>query len=189
MEIMKKVEEITEPHPASKAMLTLDDSYLLMKSIEIHDSVPEAVRSYIEAVKSLFVYGWFYYPFYTLAAFLATTAVEMALRMRLPKEGKDSRGLGKLLKQAVSKGLLRDEGFVSLKDARAELASIFEGTGELNHRKVSVPDVSYVGEAVQRLTAIRNEFAHPRGHWIMTPGHATSILILVSEVINQVYPT
>src|SRR5205807_2251082 len=90
---------------AAEAM-TVDNYYRHVAAIRLNGEVPEEVRSYMEAVKSLFAYGWFYYPFFTLAALLVTTAFEMALRAKLPVTGNDRRGMRKLLNQAIQQTLL-----------------------------------------------------------------------------------
>jgi len=118
MEQMKELGEITSPDCRSTVFVKLDtrtgtaepmivqDYYRHVADIRLNEEVPEEVRSYMEAVKSLFAYGYFYYPFFTLAALLGTTALEMALRAKLPVARDDRRGMGALLKQATQQNLL-----------------------------------------------------------------------------------
>ncbi len=198
MEQLKKPAEVTEADFRSTAFVKLDrvrgvaervtieDNYrVLVEYVQLHDGVPEEIRSYMEAVRSLFLYGWFYYPFYTLAAFLATTAVEMALRTRFPRQGRDYRGLAKLFKRAISEGALRDEKFPSREHVRAHRTMVMEAIRGPEDEPVTLADRPYVEEVAEKLTRIRNDFAHPRAQWIMAPGQAIDFLVLAAEVINQ----
>ncbi len=166
--------------------VTIEDTYRLLEEyVQLHDGVPEEIRSYMEGVRGLFLYGWFCYPFYTLAAFLATTAVEMGLRTRFPRQGRDYRGLAKLFKRAISEGALRDENFPSREHARVLRAMVIDAIREPGDELMTPADRPYVEEVAERLTRIRNDFAHPRAQWIMTPGQAVDFLVLAAEVINQ----
>jgi hypothetical protein len=98
-------------------------------------------------VQSLWLDGWLYYPFYTLTSFLSTTTVEMALRDPIPgKPGqRDRRGLSKLLQQAKSRGLLKDEGFPSLRARREKAVVLAQSFEELELRvAASVPARPYI---------------------------------------------
>ncbi len=169
--------------------MTLDDQYGMLEHFQLHAGVPEVVRSYMAAIETLWLYGWLYYPFYALVEFLSTTAVEMALRERLPKQGMDRRGLGMLLQQAKEAGLLRDEGFPSLPHVREFRAMLAQGMADAtSDNYVPPPARAYVDEVIERLPKIRNSFAHARGHWIIAPGPAADALILAVEIINQLWP-
>ncbi len=61
MERLKPESEFLKPDPRS--FTPLATRYEGLQSCELHAGVP----------------GWFYYPFYTFAHFLALTGVEMAL--------------------------------------------------------------------------------------------------------------
>ena len=77
--------------------------------IYIPPSAPEDVRDLFVTAKNLLLYSWFYYPFSVTASLQASIAVERALKIRLNAKPRDM--LGKMLKQAVDQGLLKDEGF------------------------------------------------------------------------------
>jgi hypothetical protein len=200
METLKELPKITEPDTRSTAFvkfnsstgttepITLEDNYRYVEYVQLTESVPEDVRSYMEAVKTLFVYGWFYYPFYTLSVLLATTAVEMALRARFPKKGPDFRGLGRLFRRAINEGILRDENFPSLKHVQANRPIIFPETEQSQIGAASQPEQSYAERVANGLIHFRNEFAHPHAHWILPPGPAFDFLVLAGEVINQLWP-
>jgi len=200
METLKKIEEIPEPDHRSTGFgvinlsdgttrsMTLADFYKDAESIRVNETAPEDVRSYMEAVKTLFVYGWHYYPFFTLSAFMATTAVEMALKLRLQKRPDDPSGLKTLFDQAIAQGLLRDEGFPSRENVQANGPTMF-GENEGSSGAVSVePGPPYAERVAGFMRHFRNVFAHPSGHWILFPGQALDFLVLGGEVINQLWP-
>jgi hypothetical protein len=198
MEKMKKVDEITVPDFASTAFavlnladgtsraITLADFYGHAERIQVNETAPEDVRSYMEAVKTLYVYGWFYYPFYTLAAFLATTAVEMALVTKFQK--RRSPGLARLYRLALKQGMIREENFPSRKHVQANRALLFGEETQLPDTPSPEREKPYAERVGDLLTYFRNVFAHPTGHWIMTPGNALDFLVLAGEVINQLWP-
>lgn len=201
METMKRFEEVTEPDSRSTAFAVLNlsegtrremalaDFYKDAARIQLNDATPEDVRSYMEAVKTLFVYGWFYYPFFTLSAFMATTAVEMALKVRLQKRPDDPSGLKALFDQAIREGLLRDEGFPSRVHVQANRAVMFGGREESSETVSVEPGPPYAERVARFMRHFRNVFAHPAGHWILFPGQALHFLVLCGEVINQLWPS
>jgi hypothetical protein len=183
MESIKGREQFLDPDPRSRSSgPPLEKQYELLHYFWLHDGVPDSVCSYMNAVVTLWLYGWLYYPFYPLSIFLSTTAVELALKERFPKEGRDRRGLKKLLRTAKTAGLLRDEGFPSLKYRREYTATI------VGKPPQSLPGEPYVDVVIESLPDTRNQFAHPDMHTIMTPGMAVDSLILAAEIINQLWP-
>jgi hypothetical protein len=127
MEFIKQKEHFFEADPRSQSLGSpLPHQYELVSYFRLHDGVPESVRSYMNTVVTLWLYGWLYYPFYPLAVFHSTTAIEMALQERFPE--KRGRGLKKLLQTAKQAGFLADAGFPSLQNRRDTVHAI-SGTG------------------------------------------------------------
>lgn len=164
---IKGVKEFLEPDPTSAAwgLSSIEDHYQLIEELRLNPGVPQSVREYFDSIVTLYLYGWLYYHFYTLTQFLSATAVEMALRERLPKQldpktGRDKRGLRRLLRQASETGLLRQENLPHF-----NLEAVIAG-----------------------LPLIRNKFAHPDIHTILMPGMAFSGLQLAVGIINQLWP-
>lgn len=195
MATIKSKEQFFEPDPASQCLAPpIEVQYEhVLEYCGVHTGVPEAVRSYFNTVLSLWLYGWLYYPFYTAAVFLSATAVELALRESLPKKldrkGRDRRGLRELLQEAKIGGLLRDEGFPSLERRRAIGEEMKQYEAEiLGDTPETPPEVPYVDVLVGTLPWIRNRFAHPEMHAIMTPGQTLDALIVAAEIINQLWP-
>jgi len=181
VESIKKEEHFLEPDPRSQSLEPpLATQYEIVSYFRLHDGVPESVRSYMNMVVTLWLYGWLYYPFYPLAIFHSTTAVEMALQERFP--AKRGRGLKKLLQTAKEAGLLSDAGFPSLQNRRDTVQAM------AGAEPVSNSEPPYVDVLIGTLPNIRNRFAHPEMHTIMPPGMSIDALILAAEIINQLWP-
>lgn len=198
MEHLKPLFEIPEADPRSGAFVKLNldagttepmalkDVHDLISPITLDNDVPEEIRSYMEEVKTLFVYGWFYYPFYTLAAFLSTTVVEMSLSMRLGKSQHERKGFAALLKEARESGILR-----GAHDAMAAIWDrIEQSQAGYGYKAGSNPELlndAHFEGAWKSLIKLRNTFAHPKGHWIMSPGMAVDLLRFSVEIINGLW--
>ena len=70
MEIVKRKEQFFEPDPRSRSLgPPLDNQYEMLSYFRLHDGVPDSIRSYMNSIVTLWLYGWFYYPFYTIVIF------------------------------------------------------------------------------------------------------------------------
>jgi len=194
---IKTKEQFFERDPTNEffPFLSLEKQYeIVSQYCNLHEGVLDDVHSYFNAVVTLYLYGWLYYPFYTLASERSFFAVEMALRKRLPpkkldKKGRDPRFLGDLLREAKDAGLMRDEGFPSLENRRASAEELDQHMAEILGRDPEPqPEVPYVDGLIQALPWVRNRFAHPNMQNIMPPGPALDGLILAAEIINQLWP-
>jgi hypothetical protein len=202
MENVKPREQFFEPDPrcASSVVIdrnvgeirdgTLDDHYADLGGLDLNPEVPEQVAGYINLVKTLYLYGWLYYPFFATCQCLSGMAIEMALRTRLPsRSGKrDGRTLKKLLLTANDKGLLRDDGFPSLARKRALAREVDERFEKVSGLKVVYQGTPYVEILAELVPKIRNQFAHPHANWILTPGMALDSILLAVEIANQLWP-
>ena len=192
---IKSKERFFERDPTNDSfpLLSLEKQYeIVSEYCSLHDGVPDDVHSYFNAVVTLYLYGWLYYPFYTLASERSFFAVEMALKKRLPpkildKKGRDARSLTDLLREAKDTGLLRDEGFPSLKNRRASDLDE-QGAEMLDGDPEPEQEVTYVDVMIRMFPWVRNRFAHPNMQNIMPPGTALDVLILAAEIINQLWP-
>ncbi len=187
METVKDEHQFFEPDPRSQSLgPPLETQYKLLDNFRLHDSVPEKIRGYMNSVVTLWLYGWLYYPFYSLAIFLSTTAVEMALQERFPD--KRGRGLKKLLQAAKKADLLHDEGFPSLMNRRENAAMQNEQFSAIGgHTPETPPEKPYVDVLIEDLPNIRNRFAHPEMHSIVPPGMVEDSLIVAAEIVNQLW--
>ncbi len=188
MENIKMIEQFFVPDCRSEALSPpLEDQYKLLDLFRLHDGVPDSVRSYMNSVVTLWLYGWLHYPFYPIAIFLSTTAVEMALQERFPERRRE--GLKKLLQTAKNAGLISDDGFPSLVERRETAAILSESsTSGIEVSPMQRPQKLYVDEIIESLPKVRNRFAHPKGEQILPPGMAVDSLVVTSEIINQLWP-
>jgi hypothetical protein len=134
MEPVKPLDQFFEPDPRMTMFVvrpigssesrgaSVSDHYGDLEGLDLNPGVPEPVGGYMNVIKNLYLYGWLYYPFFTVCHTHTAMAVEMALRLRMPEPvpQQDRRTLRPLLKQAVSKGLIQDSGFPSLPAKQAE---------------------------------------------------------------------
>ncbi|MFQ5817533.1 MAG: hypothetical protein ACE5H2_06205, partial [Terriglobia bacterium] len=158
-------------------------------AIQLNSNVPEDVRSYFATIQNLWVYAWFAYDLYAVVDFLSFTAIEMALRKRLPTTGKDKRMLRTLLQEAIRQNLIKEKGFSHVRRMRQVQAQSLRIYRQINKiHKSSVPKSDYRKILLETLPSLRNMFAHPRGHTIQMPGQALFQLRLAAEFINQLFP-
>jgi hypothetical protein len=202
MERIKPLEHFFEPDPRSEALvifeesagqrrqMTLADHYESLSDLRLNPSVPESVVSYFNVVKSLYLYGWVYYPFFTTCQCMSAMAIEMALRVRLPQPvgPEDRRTLRPLLRKAIEAGILRDDGFPSLPFRREQAQQMWDAFDEATGHKTAVDSKPYVEVLLEHLPNIRNVFAHPHEDWLVMPGTALDAICLSAEVINQLWP-
>ena|SRR5215469_2526920 len=92
-------------------------------------------------------------------------------------------------REAKDAGLLRDEGFPSLQNRRANAEELNQPMTEILGRDPGPqPNVPYVDVLIQAFPWLRNRAAHPNMQSIMPPGMALDGLILAAEIINQLWP-
>lgn len=120
MEKLKKLEEITLPdnrntfsviisqQTGERGEYGIEDLYGEIKLIELHEVVPEDIRSQFNVARNLSLYTWFCYSFHNVSTLKAYSTVEMALRIRLDKPEKEKTSLRKMMREAVDKGLIKD---------------------------------------------------------------------------------
>jgi hypothetical protein len=193
---IKSKEQFFERDPTNDffPFLSLEKHYeIVAQYCNLHDGVLDDVHNYFNAVVTLYLYGWLYYPFYTLASERSFFAVEMALRKRLPpkkldKKGRDPRFLRDLLEEAKEAGLLRDEGFPSLENRRANEEELNQHMADILGHAPEPKQEPYSDVVIRTFPWLRNRFAHPDMQNIMPPGPALDGLILAAEIINQLWP-
>ncbi len=189
MESLKEFSEVLNADPRQEAFVLVNEKTGQMrriglkdyhdeaKQLVLHEGVPEKVRYHFENARNLLVYSWFHYPFNSLAQFHAYIAVEAALRL---KAGKPKANFRMLLKEAVKKKWITDEGF-TLGRARKSAQPVYPITID----GAQVPDArSYCEVLIQSIPNLRNTFAH--GEVFLHNSGATSMLNC-AELINQLF--
>ena len=165
---------------------TIEEHYRSIRIVEVTDRAPEHVREHFQTAQHLMLYSWYVYPFGVVGEMHAYASLEYALRLRLGYDGDRPPGLRSLLNEAVAKGLLTDQGFVSysedgnwpvvtgnsLMDANLAL----NAPGGLGRSRVEA-----LADIIPKL---RNDFAH--GSMNLWPPNIM-VLRVVAEAINQLY--
>ncbi len=168
--------------------LTLEYYYDCAAAIRLNPGVPGHVIDYMETVKNLFVYGWFFYPFCTVAASLSIFVLEMALRMRMGLRGRSKPGLKGLFDRAVKQGLIQKKWA-----SRVSELDQWEFAWNLDRRfrpDFSGPGPTIIeGPIVARQTVeMRNSFAHAEYEPVSFPDDALWTITVASEIINNLWP-
>jgi hypothetical protein len=199
METLKSLSEVLQPDLRNSFFvlletlkpITIEEQHAEISTALLGSQVPEDVRSYFATIQNVCLYAWFAYDLYSVVDFLCYTAVEMALRKRLPYagSGQDKRTLQNLLDQAVSKKLIREKAFSNVRVMRQNLARdiCFRRATSGRFPRSAMPKTNYAGVLQGTIPRLRNHFAHPRSHTIMSPGAAMSQLRLTSELINSLF--
>jgi hypothetical protein len=196
MEELKVYEHVCEPDPRSFSLgLSLQREHERVAALQLHLGVPETIRSYFNTTCTLYVYGYFYYAFFSLVPFHAAGVAEMALRTIIPwtpanekqEQRGDHRTLRELIGVAVERKLIRDDGFPRLIEAQArerELQAAFEkATG----RSIPTNTTPFVERFARSLPLLRNTFAHQHSHTIMTPAIIFPLLEDSAALVNQLW--
>jgi hypothetical protein len=136
---------------------------------ELDPAVPDDVSEHFDRIRTLHIYGAFYYGFFTLVASQVSLAVELALKTRLrellPGEANqiDEEGLSLLWYRARRQGLLAhrstDEFLGTLRDYLDPMQWLGRQKGDFRVDR-------YDFEAIREL---RNHAAHPRRSDTLTP--------------------
>ncbi|MGB6874545.1 MAG: hypothetical protein WBD87_00790 [Candidatus Acidiferrales bacterium] len=192
MQQLKPLAELLQADPTNEFLgnisglpVTLENIHATVSGIYLRANVPEDVRNYMESIKNLTVFGVLHYPFYTHAMFLATTALEMALRARFPIPGEDRRTMRPLIEEARKAGLVRDDCLPSSKRWHTDDPDL-EQTESVAETS-ALPQQSYAEYAWRTMLNLRNKFLHRQQSTIMTAWMAIDFLSLAAEMINALF--
>lgn len=181
-------------HHASVAGLILDAT------------VPDRIQIAFETARNLYLYAWHVYRFYPVAEMQALVTLEAGLRAWAREHAssppKNQPGLRSLLKQAIAKGKLRNEGFRrwrenteqrarQRRDLERVMFAIEHGITELAFDEgepieIQPEDQAWdlVGLLKTNLPDRRNAYAH--GDAGLTD-QGLSTLKLVADILNQLF--
>jgi hypothetical protein len=171
-------------HDGTTRKRTLEDFHKRAESIQLHDGVPEQIRSHFETARNLIIYSWFYYPFNVTAELCAFTSVEFALKI---KNGTPSSKLSfkRLLQKAVEQKWIRDDGFSHVKRKRENMRAYNESLPKEFQRLESEMVDEYCRNLTKSLPYLRNELAH--GSSMLHEQGAFTVQIC-ADLINQLFP-
>ena len=170
METLKRIEDIQKPDErnlmwgslATGEPVTINDRYVEIASIHVNQTAPEQVRSYFVTIQNVCLYAWFSYDFYALVVFLTFTLIEMALKLRFPRKGRDRRTLQPLLREAIKQKLINEKAFTHIKVIRQQQAENLRTRRRFdNITRSSLPKNDYLAILLKSMPKLRNSFAHP----------------------------
>jgi hypothetical protein len=196
MEKLKPLADVLEPDGRNLAFVrmdtgkpqTLEEHYGTIADITLAATVPDEVRSYFATVQNVCIYAWYSYDLYPVVNFLSFTAVELALKQRFPSTGNKRQMLGRLMREAVSANLIKEKGFSHVRIIRKNQADWLRWERQiLKLRRRQPPKGSYGEVLAETIPYLRNSFAHPHMHTIITPGQAFAQLRILAELINQLF--
>lgn len=172
----------------------LNETYRRASELQLEEFVPPEIRSYFNSILNLMTFSYYHYGLVAIAAFLATTAVEMALRTRYPLRdgekigGRDRRSFNRLLQRAVRDGIIREEEFHWLPDARKRHKQLLEDLERQDGAEVRFNEEPYTSVLLREMPRMRNYFAHPPdSHVLFTFEMSMGIVQPCSDVINQLF--
>lgn len=182
-----------------------DEARDAVACLSLPESVPAEVGQYFDALRSLWLQGWYCFDFYGWVDLHARICVEKALRQRLRRhaaEPKGRPGLRQLLDAAVAKGYLPLERYRPRKSPwgkwlelllfRHTLAADIDDLERdvrdfCGETPPTTPVVSFMNDMARVFAAERNTRAH--GHDATgSPWQAACALELAHAVIVQLFP-
>lgn len=178
---------------------TIEDQHNEVSCYSLEDYVPEKIRTFFETTKNIYLYSWHVYRFYPIAQQQALICIEFALKEKYPE--KQRACLRKLLKHAINRGDLKNEGFSSWHD-NVERRSIdrYEHEQlqkmqnenleqiELDYSQIVISEedqaYDYLSIIKENIPSLRNIYAHGTNML-----HRNSLLTieLACELINQLF--
>ncbi len=183
MEQLKSLTAILEPDPRFRPIvrinrttgesrsLTLEDMHAEAAALLMPGFVPETTAGASTAALTLWVYGWFFCPFCTMAYVDAHLLIERAVKDRAQREGLDSESMSlrSLLEAAAARGWYGAEGIRHAQRIRDRqvLRAFFE-TG-----RTGFDIEAYLQSLPELIAELRTCFAHPKVLMLLFPSQAT----------------
>jgi hypothetical protein len=196
----KLLAQLTEADPSSAGFLVLDpssssearrigpaDNYSAASELRLHGGVPPGIRGYFDAALMLWVYGWFYYPFYTWAGFHAGAAAEAALRARFNAPSK-KRTFASMIDQAVARKWITPERFRRIVLQKEEAARLSEISSDIGEAAARYDWNEHLRPQLAAFRSVRNWHAHPESLNYVTPHMGYDLLEFSSDIISQLFP-
>jgi hypothetical protein len=211
METLKPLDQLTAPDgrhrafarmdesaPGFRRPLALEDQYSKVAELELADTVPESVRSAFAVARMLWIHGWFYWPFYTLAGFHAYLCLDMALAMKIitvdgiTDPGWRTPSLSNMFDRALRERWIQDEGIAHAKRFRDQAREQYDSLPE-EWRSQMAPDPwadldqRYCQILGETIPSLRNTMAHPKQYWHGSYGDSRLDLENVHGLIQQLF--
>jgi hypothetical protein len=172
----------------------IEDVHQLVSQFCLGASAPEDIRVQWDTARNLWLYAWHVWRFYPVAERQAFSTLEFALRLKLGRDGESHPpGLRKLMDEAISQGLLRDE-FIEhhqrIKEFREERYQEHkEAAHQLGWSEPEAPTPTgpqdYCVSLAEYFPKLRNHYAH--GCSSLNPSIAFTFSVC-RDLIEQLYP-
>ncbi|RJG19294.1 hypothetical protein D4A39_00015 [Alcanivorax profundi] len=153
---------IFDPESGHSRQITKQDFYSALSAITLNEKVPNTVLSQFNIAKNIAIYSWNCYSFHQVCEMKVYSTLEYALKDRLEKQAPFPR----LIRAAISRGLVMDKGFSHIKTMSDK------------------DPTEYCRTLANIMPKLRNSLAH--GGSALHPG-SLSTLIICAEFINQIY--
>lgn len=191
--------------------LSLTSHHSAIAAIKLSRDVPVNVAIQFETARNLYLYAWYVYRFYMVAAAQALSTLEFGLRERLPSRlpepyqrvRQGNATLAGLLGYAIDQGLIRNEGFRRWHESAEHKARqrrsmeamrtmIDQQLESMEIDETDLPEITpedqcwdLVGVLRESLPRTRNELAHGSS---MLTRQVLGTIELVAEILGQLYP-
>ena len=180
--------------PEGVRQRALRDDYNDASDLVLPEGVPAGIRDYFDGARMLWVYGWFYYPFYSMAAVHSYLCVELALDERVAREGivltRKQRTLEAKLAVAVERQWFSPDAFGTMR-RRIERARFYATEEGITEPLPGLAPEALSADMVRLLSHLRhfrNAAAHPDGLTVWLPGMSYVQLEFVRDLLAQLFP-
>jgi len=161
-EILKKdhiFENFVKIVNGKKEPITLEDLRDGVKNIQLSQNVPDEVKEIFEISKRLFIFGYFYYRFFTVSQHYAFLALESALRNKYKElfnvsdKKLEEINLKNIIDKLAKRGIIAEDK-KSLYDAGRDLRNALS---HLTQRKVLTPDAVILERTAEMINKLFTE--------------------------------
>lgn len=176
----------------------LRDDYEVVKELALPERVPQSIRDYFDGTRMLWLHGWFYYPFYSMAAVHSYLCVELALKERLRIDSvvlpRDQRNFAGMLGFAIKQDWFTPSQFGTIRRRieREDLSAeeVAEDLGipiprDMDREARLHADMVRMLGYIRRL---RNTAAHPHGLTLVLPNMTYAQIEFTRDAIAQIFP-
>lgn len=221
-EVITPAESLRDPASAMKpdprtsifvgqSPLSLTSHHSAIAAITLSPGVPLNVAIQFETARNLYLYAWYVYRFYMVAATQALSTLELGLRERLPSRlpepyqrvRQENATLAGLIGYAIDQGLIRNEGFRRWHESAEHKARqrrsmdamrtmIDQQLESIEIDETDPPEITpedqcwdLVSVLRESLPRTRNELAHGSS---MLTRQVLGTIELVAEILGQLYP-
>ena len=175
----------------------LRDDYELAKDLALPDHIPPSIRDYLDGTRMLWLHGWFYYPFYSMAATHSYLCLELALKERFQRDSillpRKHRNFAGMLAFAIESDWFDPRGFSRIRrQIEYEIEFPVEESDGWNHAN-QLEDSSeerwhaWMVRLLEGIRSFRNAAAHPDGLTLLLPNLTYAQIEFTRDAIVQLF--